>query len=1352
MTRIAFHRPARLIYPEPPRDRIGVPMPPQAPRGSQQGALLTMMLPLLSTVAMAGYLISYQRPVLIALGVGFLVLSVGVTAAVRWQSRRSTSGTFRAQRERYLDMLAAARATARAAALAARRSAAVRQPSVPRLLGLVARRRRIWERRGGDPDFLRIRVGVGRGVLGGGVELTGRLDPMADQDHELMAQAEAVVADHGLVGHQTAWLDLAKSGVVSLVGEPAGTRALARAMACQIAVLHAPEDVLIAVSTGGAAGWDWAKWLPHAREPGASAETGAASLIAADFGLLANFLERERDRARDEAVTRRASFRSDRAGGSRRRLVVILDGYRPDAPWARCEILESLWADAGPDLGITLVCLTASRDTEPSRVDVRATLEPGGRLELSGPDHERFAKVEAVTADLADPAICEAIARRLAPLRLSEDREPVLSRITTLPEMLGVPDVGALDGRRGRVMADDADMLRVPIGMDGEGEQVHLDLKESAQGGMGPHGLVVGATGSGKSELLRTLVTALAIRHRPELLSFVLVDFKGGATFAGVTELPHVSGLITNLADDLAMVDRVRAALQGEQQRRQQLLRDAGNVDSVREYQIRQAAGHKDVRGEPLPPLPYLLIIVDEFGELLSGRPDFIDLFVQIGRVGRSLGMHLLLATQRLEENRLRGLASHLSYRICLRTFSAAESRVVIGTPDAYHLPPVPGSAYLKVDETVYRRFRVAHVSGAYVGARDPEEDSGRPVALVPLTLRQATAAPSEPAPRTATEIAAHTELQVAVDRLSRFDQPVHQVWLPPLPAAIPLGSLIGPVTEDRQRGLTAGLWSAPGGLKVPVAVVDLPLRQQQQPLVLDLSGKDGNVAVVGAPQAGKSVLLRGMLLAVMLTGTPDEVQLSVIDFGGGGLLALAGAPHVTGVASRLEPARARRLLAETMRVVREREELFRAEGIGSVADFRQRRDAGGLPPGTRAADLILVIDNWPAVRGEIDESDAAVVELAARGLGVGVHLVLTANRWVEIRANLRDSIGGRLELRLNDPYESEISRAVSRQLTAAVPGRGAIAPGSFFQAALPRLDDGGAGGGMDGGAADGPADALAGLSEAQAKLVARIAGAWPGPRAPQVRMLPERITVAELAALAGGQGAVGVDERDLAPVAIDLARDQPHFLVFGDTGAGKSQFLRTWMRAAISGRTSAEIRFLLVDYRRGLLGVLPDDFVGAYAGDQHAAEVYAAQLAERLAERRPPSTISARELRSRSWWQGPELCLVVDDLDMLPTGTGSPLAALMPFLVQGRELGFHLVAAHRSAGSGRALMAGSLIGRVAELGASGLLLSGDPREGAVLGGVRSAPQPPGRGVLVGRGGASLIQVAVDPEDEISLT
>src|SRR3712207_5392342 len=223
---------------------------------------------------------------------------------------------------------------------------------------------------------------------------------------------------------------------------------------------------------------------------------------------------------------------------------------------------------------------------------------------------------------------------------------------------------------------------------------------------MGPHGLCIGATGSGKSELLRTLVIALVATHPPDRLNVVLVDFKGGATFAELGELPHVAGSITNLADDEALVDRFDVALRSEVQRRQELLRSEGGFTSQREYEAARAAG------ADLGPLPSLLVIVDEFSELLSSRPDLIDTFVTIGRLGRSLGIHLLLASQRLEEGRLRGLDSHLSYRIALRTFSAGESRTVLGVPDPYELPPVPRSAYPRHHTTSPVRFRAADGSG----------------------------------------------------------------------------------------------------------------------------------------------------------------------------------------------------------------------------------------------------------------------------------------------------------------------------------------------------------------------------------------------------------------------------------------------------------------------------------------------------------------------------------------------------------------------------------------------------------------------------------------------------------------
>ena len=278
---------------------------------------------------------------------------------------------------------------------------------------------------------------------------------------------------------------------------------------------------------------------------------------------------------------------------------------------------------------------------------------------------------------------------------------------------------------------------------------VHLDIKESAQQGMGPHGLVIGATGSGKSEFLRTLVLGLAMTHSPEQLNMVLVDFKGGATFAGMSEMPHVSAVITNLANELTLVDRMQDALSGEMVRRQELLREAGNYASIRDYEKARAAG------EDLAPLPSLFIVVDEFSEMLSAKPEFIDLFVAIGRLGRSLGLHLLLASQRLEEGRLRGLESHLSYRIGLRTFSAQESRAVLGVPDAYELPAVPGLGYLKPDPTVLTRFKAAYVSGPPATARPRvrRDEGGHVQGILPFTISEVQAlevAEPEPEPEQA--------------------------------------------------------------------------------------------------------------------------------------------------------------------------------------------------------------------------------------------------------------------------------------------------------------------------------------------------------------------------------------------------------------------------------------------------------------------------------------------------------------------------------------------------------------------------------------------------------------------------
>ncbi len=335
--------------------------------------------------------------------------------------------------------------------------------------------------------------------------------------------------------------------------------------------------------------------------------------------------------------------------------------------------------------------------------------------------------------------------------------------------------------------------LRVPIGVNDSHEPVLLDLKESSELGMGPHGLCVGATGSGKSELLRTLVLALAATHPPEDLALVLVDYKGGATFAPFADLPHVAGVITNLENQAGLVERVHASLAGEVKRRQQVLKDAGNVADIGHYAALRAEKRPD-----LDPLPHLFVVIDEFGELITAKPDFIDLFLSIGRIGRSIGVHLLLSSQRIEGGKLKGLDTYLSYRLGLRTFSADESRTVLDTTDAFQLPPLPGFGYLKVDTSHYERFKASYVSGAYRGpVRRTDEEGAGPLVLEYEAYNTLggpeSSGPQEPAVRR--RETGPTEMGVLVGQLENAGAaPVRRIWLPPLPEAITLDQVAGPL------------------------------------------------------------------------------------------------------------------------------------------------------------------------------------------------------------------------------------------------------------------------------------------------------------------------------------------------------------------------------------------------------------------------------------------------------------------------------------------------------------------------------------------------------------------------------
>lgn len=934
-----------------------------------------------------------------------------------------------------------------------------------------------------------------------------------------------------------------------------------------------------------------------------------------------------------------------------------------------------------------------------------------GRTASSGPMDGAAPTDAATDLDLLAGAIAAAATASgiRPPGQLWSDEVAAEVHVDTvgLDQLLGIADMADLDPTRTWRRRSTRDALRVPVGVAADGDPLLLDLKESALGGMGPHGLVVGATGSGKSELLRTLVAALTVTHPPDRLSLVLVDFKGGATFAGMADLPHVAGMITNLADDLALVDRMRDALYGEQRRRQELLRRGGNLAGIREYTERRDAG------ADLEPMPSLLVVVDEFAELLTSKPDFIDLFVAIGRLGRSLGMHLLLASQRLEEGRLRGLESHLSYRIGLRTFSAAESRTVLGVPDAHTLPPEPGGGYLKVDTTVFERFKAALISGTYV----PIGDGAAALDL-----------PSGPGSTVST-------LDVAVARLRDAGERVHQVWLPPLEPLFTLDQLLHDPVADEHRGLAAQGWTGSGRLAVPIGVVDRPADQDRAILTVDVSGAEGNLAIVGSPQSGKSTALRTLMAGFLLTHTPSEVQFYCIDYGGGTLQPFADAPHVGTVASRLEPDRVARVVSEVAGILARREQLFRERGIDSVSSLRTLRAAGKLPD-EALGDVFLVIDGWPALRQTLEGLDAGVVDIAARGLGYGVHVIVTASRWMDIRANLKDSLRGRVELRLTDPADSVVNRRAAMNVPTGVPGRGLSPEELHFQVVLPRMD----------GAAT-----TEGLGDAVQALAAAVGAAWTGPAAPPVRLLPTTLPADALPAPGSDRRPgvpIGIAETDLEPVYVDLLRGDPHFLLFGDGESGKTNLLRLLLRGLVARHTAKMVRVVVVDYRRTLLEVVPPDHLGWYCGAAPAAAEALAALRAKLTTRLPGADLSPAQLRERSWWSGPEYVVVVDDYDLVVTPAGNPLAPLVDFLAQGRDLGLHVVLSRRVAGASRAMFE-PVMQRVRDLGTPGLILSGDRQEGVLLGGAKASEQPAGRGLLVQRRSApTLVQTGLADPDQ----
>ncbi|WP_410621526.1 type VII secretion protein EccCa [Amycolatopsis sp. cmx-8-4] len=1333
MSTLQFKKSPRLAAPRPPGGEVHLEPPPEVPRVIP-GNIVMKALPIVMIVASLGMMVfmfqaSNRNPMMMAMGGMMVVGTLGMMAGGGGKGGGAKRAEMDEDRKDYLRYLGQMRDRAREAMVDQRAALEWVHPD-PQSLWPLAGSRRMWERRQNDQDFLHLRVGRSSHRLA-----TRLVPPQTGPVDELEPIATLAlrrfVRAHSIVPDLPTQITLRGFAAVSMQGDRALTRGLTRAMLAQMVTFHSPDDVLIAVATAGRAKeeWEWAKWLPHAQHPTMSDGIGQLRMMAGSLAQIENWLDEElRDRQR---FSRNATPAPDQP-----HVVIIVD----DAEVTR---EEQIILEEGL-VGVTLIDLSDSIGNLAARRGLRLVVEADRLGARSAGGVEWFGRPDTLSV-----VETESLARLISPYRVGgaagqdvSDEEPLLSNPSLL-ELLGIPgDPMTFDVQQAWRPRPIRDRYRVPFGVGEYGQPVELDIKEAAAEGMGPHGLCIGATGSGKSEFLRTLVLGMLATHSSSTLNFVLVDFKGGATFLGLDKAPHVSAVITNLADEVTLVDRMKDALAGEMNRRQEALKNGGNFKNVWEYEKARE------NGADLDPLPALFIVCDEFSELLAAKPDFIDLFVAIGRLGRSLQMHMLLASQRLEEGKLRGLDSHLSYRIGLKTFSAAESRAAIGVPDAFELPSVPGGGYLKFDTSTLVRFKASYVSGPYrpagIQAAGPAATVVRADKRPQLFVPDFVELPKEPEPelfdaapkveerQQPEEAVEPSELDVIVSRLIGQGPPAHEVWLPPLKDPNSLDTLLPNLNPTDDRGLSPVGFFGNGRLQVPLGIVDRPYEQRRDPLWADFAGAAGHGVIVGGPQSGKSTMLRTLIMSMALTHTPEEAQFYCLDLGGGTLAGLADLPHVGGVAvARREPDKARRIVAELTTLLVEREGRFGAMGIDSMTEFRNRKRRGEIRPDQDPfGDAFLVVDGWRALRDDFEELETTITRIATQGLSYGVHVIISANRWADIRPAIKDMIGTRFELRLGDPTESDIDRRIAVNIPAGRPGRGLTREKLHLLGGLPRID--------------GSSDAET-IASGVADAVAKIKAAWRGRVAPQVRLLPEMITYDEVLKLDQARDSklipIGVNEEDLQPIYLDF-NAEPHFYAFADGESGKTNLLRQIARGISERFTSKEALILLVDYRRSMLGFVQGDSLLGYAVSAAQLESMVNDVFNSMTRRLPGPDVTQEQLKTRSWWKGPELFILVDDYDLVATSSNNPLRKISDFLPQAKDVGLHLVVVRRTGGASKA-MYDPIIGKLKEIAAPGMVMNGSRDEGALIGNIKPSAMPPGRGLMLTRKyGKQLIQVS----------
>ena len=879
-----------------------------------------------------------------------------------------------------------------------REIALLTNPDPAELEERIQERAHLWERRPEDLDFLTVRVGKGKQPLT--ITLT---TPEIDVAEPLITEVQQLRDDFSLVKDIPCGVSLTKVKSLGITGRRQDVAALTRGMICQIATHHSPEDVRIfgLYPASQQADWNWLAQLPHTMPLKSAKQERLVAMGEDEAQILLNVLLEELSQ---RASKKAESGEKDSDEAALPHFVVVIHDYVDVRKHPALTHAFKL----GKELGVTVIYMVAQEQAIPG--------ECRGVIRLSDEGYVTYATagfagetLDEVLADEVELAMAQRIATALAPLHVAQDEDDVdLTTNVRLLDLLDIPYADQYDPEKwwseprfGR--------LRVPIG-EGLDGPVWIDLNDAAHG---PHGIIAGTTGAGKSELLQSLIVGLAVTHHPYLVNFVLVDFKGGAAFKAFEHMPHTVGMVTDLSGKLT--ERALVALKSELKRREHILSQA-NAKKIAEYQAMRAR-HPD----EYEPLPHLFIVIDEFAELAKEQPIFMEGLVSVVQKGRSLGVHLILATQKPTGVVNQNIWSNLKFRICLRVASLQDSRDMLGRSEAALLPStIPGRAYFQIGSEIFDLFQSARTS------------------MQARVMNEAIIAQKQKTPG-AGDV---TDLALLIDAMAPYKETLgaklFRPWPEPLPQRIDLPTVYRRVEATRAYTRTGTERGQPpfGWLTCPIGLVDLPMEQRQEPFLLDLPRNGGHMLIGGAAGTGKSVLLRTLITSLIKTHSPTQLNLYLIDFGGQALRVFEKLPHVGGVFGEPDDEYIRRLLRKLHGIIEERKQFCSGHQIDDFLTYQRRRLENNDLPELPA--VVLMIDKFAEFKQAHDKEMDVFLSIARFGRMYGVYLVLTIDRPVAMPSQLLSLFELRLGLRLVELTDSLIllGKHDAAHLDPALPGR----------------------------------------------------------------------------------------------------------------------------------------------------------------------------------------------------------------------------------------------------------------------------------------------------------------------------